>query len=80
MQENEKKLYELLSRVLEYPVSKINDQTSPKEVPSWDSYNILMIVSELEQVFGVVFTIQDVGQSFNVGDIKKVLRKYNINL
>ena len=80
MTDNLKKLNEILTRVLEMRETDINDVASPETVPAWDSYNALMLVSELETGFNVHFTMDEVIAVKNVGDIKTALRKYGIKL
>jgi acyl carrier protein len=71
-------LEEILSKVLGIPADSINDQTSPDNVESWDSFTGLMMVSELETAFDVKFTMDEVTGVKTVADIKKVLKKHNI--
>lgn len=71
-----KKLYTLLAEILEASPGNITDQTSPANMPSWDSFNGLMIAAELEKESGVQFTMEDVLSVKKVGDIKKILDKY----
>jgi acyl carrier protein len=80
MKEAEKKLYNLLSKILEIPAKSINDKTAPENVESWDSFNGLMIATELERVFEATFTIDEVISVKNVGDIKKNLRNHKIDI
>jgi acyl carrier protein len=80
MKEAEKKLYNLLNRILGIPVKSINDKTAPENVESWDSFNGLMIATELERVFEATFTIDEVISVKNVGDIKKNLRNHKIDI
>ncbi len=70
----------ILARVLEIPESEINDETGPDNVASWDSFNGLMLVSELEEAFGVEFTMEEVADVKSVREIKEVLKKYGIKL
>lgn len=72
------KLYDLLAKVLDLPREKINDQVSPENTPTWDSFNAVMIVAELEKSSGAKFGLADVMAVKNVADIKKVLEKYNV--
>ncbi len=72
------KLEEVLSKVLDIPAETINDQTSPDNTESWDSFNGLMMVSELENAFKVKFTMDEVTSVKSVADIKKVLKKHNL--
>lgn len=73
-----KKLYTLLSEILAIAPESITDETSPENTPSWDSFNGLMIAAELEKTSGVQFTMEDVLSVKKVGDIKKILDRYNV--
>jgi len=75
-----KKLRAVLSKVLGIDEDTITDKTSPDNVEAWDSFNGLMLVSELEKEFNVKFTMDEVTSVKNVGDIKKALRKQGIRL
>ena len=55
--DNQKKLYLLLSNVLELELEEINEDTSPENTESWDSFNALVLVTELEETFNVSFTM-----------------------
>ena len=74
------KLNKILSKVLEVKENEITDEMSPDTVDAWDSFNGLMLVSELESEFGVKFTMDEVLSVKNVGDIKKALKKHGIKL
>jgi len=73
-----KKLNDILARVLEMSVESITDETSPANVPSWDSFNGLMLVSELEREFNVHFTMEEVVAVKNVKDIKEALQRHGV--
>lgn len=79
-EDNLKKLYAILVRVLGVKENEITDSMSPSTVPTWDSYNALMLVSELESGFNVHFTMDEVVAVKNVGDIKAALRRHNVEL
>jgi len=80
MSDNLKKLNVLIARVLGVDKNSITDATSPDTVDSWDSYNGLMLVSELEKDFNVHFTMDEVVAVKNVGDIKMALRRHAVEL
>ena len=44
MLENSEKLLILISKVLEVNKSEINDNTPPKNIRNWDSFNTLKII------------------------------------
>lgn len=73
-------LNKILSKVLEIDESKITDETSPKTTQSWDSFNALLLVSELEKEFNVKFTMEEVTAVKCVRDIKEALHKHNVRV
>ena len=75
-----KKLKSILSRILDIEENSINDQTSPGNVESWDSFNALMMVSELEKEFKVRFTMDEVTAVKCVKDIKESLKRHGVLL
>lgn len=72
------RLKKILSKVLEADEKEINDDSSPDTIESWDSFNGLMLVTELENEFKVNFTMDEVINIVNVGDIKKALIKHGV--
>ena len=76
--DNSLKLLQILSSVLEIDQSEINDATSPENTETWDSFNALVLASELEDGFDVSFTIEEVEGVNCVLDIKKCLKDHGI--
>lgn len=74
------KLKEILSRILQIDTLEITDQTSPYNVETWDSFNGLMLVSELEKGFDIKFSMEEVIAVTCVGDIKKALMSHGVEL
>ena len=74
------KLYTIISKVMDVPESEINDQSSPENIESWDSFHGLVLVDELENNFNVKFTIEEIADVQNVGDIKRHIKNHNIDL
>ena len=74
------KLYEIIARVLSISVSDLNDDSSPENIESWDSFNGLVLVDELENHFKVKFTISEITNVKNVSDIKKYLTSRGVDL
>lgn len=73
-----KRLNSILSKVLGIDESLITDKTSPQNVDSWDSFNGLLLVSELEKEFNIKFTMDEVMSVKCVKDIKERLKKHGI--
>ena len=75
-----KRLYSIISKVMDIPISKINDESSPESIDSWDSFNSYVLLDELETEFKIEFSIDEVVETKNVADIKKYLKKHGIEL
>ncbi len=73
-------LEKVLSKVLGIDPKSITDEMDPGSVPSWDSFNGLLLVTELEKNFGVTFSIDEVIAVKNVGDIRRALKSHGIQL
>jgi acyl carrier protein len=47
--------------------------TSPEDVPAWDSMGHVTLASSLEQLFGLTFDVDDLMEMENVREICRVL-------
>lgn len=74
------RLNTILSKVLGINKNAIADSASPDNVETWDSFNGLLLVSELEKTFRVKFSIDEVTSVKCVKDIKESLKKHGVQL
>jgi len=74
------KLYNIISKVFSVPISEINDESSPETIESWDSFNGLILVDELESNFNIKFTVSEIIDVKNVEDIKRHLNNHGVDL
>ena len=74
------KLYEIIARVMEIPVSQINDESSPETIDNWDSFNGLVLVDELEEAYNIKFELAEIVGTNSVKDIKKHLLKHGVSV
>ena len=65
------KLYKVIAKILDVPISEINDESSPETIENWDSFNSLVLADELESEFNVSFSLEEIIDSANVSAIKK---------
>ena len=79
MSANNQKLLALLSNVLDLVPESITDSTSPENTEAWDSFNALVLVSELESEFNVSFAMDEVYGVKCVKDIKEALKRHHVN-
>lgn len=75
-----KKLFTLIGRIMDVPVTELNDDSSPETIPSWDSFNSYLLLDELESEFQTEFSIDEVVETKNIADIKKHLKNHGIIL
>ena len=74
------KLYHVIARILNVPVTEINDESSPETIETWDSFNSLMLADELESEFNISFELEEIIDSPNVAAIKKHLKNHGVSL
>ena len=74
------KLYNIISKVFSVPITEINDESSPETIESWDSFNGLVLVDDLESNFNVKFTVSEITDVKNISDIKRHLKNHGINV
>ncbi|MBS3061361.1 MAG: acyl carrier protein [Candidatus Diapherotrites archaeon] len=53
----------------------LSRSTVLSSIPSWDSLNALLLISEIEQAFGVTFSDQEILSIKTIGDIEDCIRK-----
>ena len=79
MSKNNEKLMEVIAKVLDLEASTITDDMSPENTSTWDSFNALMMISELETQFNVHFSMEEVYLVTCVADIRKALKHHDID-
>ena len=73
-------LYKIIARVFSISESDVSGESGPETIESWDSFNGLVLVDELENHFNVKFTISEIIDVKNVADIKRHLKNHNVDL
>ena len=73
MLENSEKLLTLLSGVFKVDARVINDETSPENIDTWDSFNTLKMITVIENEFKITLPLEDVVKIKSVKDIKTLL-------
>ena len=67
------KLFEIISRVMNVPIEKISDSSGPDSIPEWDSFNMFVLLDEIEKEFDVKFSLEETLEIKTVGDFSKKL-------
>ena len=66
-----KTLFEIISRVMNIPIEKISDSLGPDSMPEWDSFNMFVLLAEIEKEFEVNFSLEETLEIKTVGDFRK---------
>ena len=74
------RLYKLIARVMNVPVSDINDVIGPESIESWTSFNGYVLLYELENEFKVKFTLDEAIDVKTIADIKRHLKNHGVIL
>jgi|TARA_Y100000741_G_scaffold262589_1_gene203159 acyl carrier protein len=69
----------IVAKVFSIDESEITDESSPETIESWDSFNGLVLVDELETHFKIKFSISEITNVKNVSDIKQHLKNHNVS-
>ena len=72
-------LITIVAKVFSIPESEVNDNSSPENIESWDSFNGLILVDELENHFKIKFSISEITDVKTVYDIKRHLKNHNVS-
>ena len=72
-----KTLFEIISRVMNIPIEKISDSSGPDSIPDWDSFNMFVLLDEIEKEFDVKFSLEETLEIKTVGDFRKKLEGGN---
>ncbi len=72
-----KTLFEIVSTVMNIPIEKISDSSGPDSIPDWDSFNMFVLLDEIEKEFDVKFSLEETLEIKTVGDFRKKLEGGN---
>jgi acyl carrier protein len=72
----EERLRRVLSDVFELEAGEITSDSSPETVVLWDSLHHLKMVSAIETVFRVKFTMKEIRSMTTVGRVREVLEHH----
>jgi acyl carrier protein len=69
----DQKLQEVFRDVFGDESLVLHDHTSAADVPGWDSVAHINLMFALEQSFGIQFRGNELGESRNIGELKRYL-------
>jgi acyl carrier protein len=69
------RVYKVISQVFNVPIEKINEESSPDNIETWDSLKHMNMVLALEEEFNVQFGEEQIFEMLNVGLIIEILKE-----
>jgi len=73
-------LYQIISKVFNVDISKINDETSSEKLEEWDSFNFYVLLDEIENKFNIKFDLDETLEIKKIGDFKNLLSKHGVKI
>jgi len=71
-------LLQLFSDVLDVPVVKLNDDTSPDNTGQWDSLAAMHLVAAIEDMFNITLSTKEIIKMSSIGRVREVLKEKNV--
>ena len=71
----DRRITEIVSKVLLLDADDVSDSLRRKDYEPWDSMAHLILVSEIENEFGISFDDDEVVDIWTVGDLRRVVAK-----
>lgn len=69
-------LKEIVARVFNIEIDKVNDELSADNIENWDSFNHILLIIEIEKVKGIKFSLSEVEKARTFRSLREiVLRK-----
>jgi acyl carrier protein len=73
------RLIEVFSSVLGVEPEHLSDDTSPANTPAWDSMSNIMLITEIEALFGVELSTSDIESMRSIGLVRAVLQRLGVS-
>ena len=61
------KLEPVFKKVFGETIPAINDELTARDVENWDSLSHMLLISEVENAFGIKFKLKELNKMVNVG-------------
>jgi acyl carrier protein len=75
---NKQKLYQSFSVALNISVDQVSDELAYQSITEWDSITHMVLISQLEDDFGVSIDTDDVIDMSSVAKAQEILAKYGV--
>ena len=72
------KLELIIKKIFKIEAADINDELSPVTISTWDSMNYLIFISEIEKEFQITFTMDEILNAKNLGDLRVAMKNKGV--
>jgi acyl carrier protein len=72
------KLEKLIAEALATPEASLHDSTELRSIPAWDSMTHIVLITRLEESFGVQLSGDEIADMKTVGDARRFLRGHGV--
>jgi acyl carrier protein len=69
------RLSDVFRRVFEDKSMEIKNETTAQDVPGWDSLTHIDLIIQIEEEFGITFTVNDLIGLANVGEMLSLIER-----
>jgi acyl carrier protein len=73
-------LYQIVSKVFNVPVSQVSDESGEETIEGWDSFNVYVLLDEIESAYDIKFNLDETLEIKKVGDFKSLLLKHGVSV
>lgn len=73
-------LLQLFSDVLDVPVEKLNDNSSPDNTSQWDSLAAMHLVAAIESKYSIRLSTKEIMKMSSIGFARTMLKAKNVSL
>lgn len=63
-----------------FEIKEITDDLTPDSVELWDSITHMDLCAKFEEKFDISLDVEDIAEMESIGQIKEILRKYNVDV
>jgi len=71
----DKEFVEMVAGLLKIDPGLLKEDSTAAEIPEWDSLSHWLVIGELEEKYGVEFTMDEAIEFKNLGDIYQTIKK-----
>lgn len=69
------KMADVFKRVFDNEMIQLTDATTAQDIPGWDSLTHISLIIEIEEEFGLKFTVDDIAGLKNVGEMVAMVER-----